>query len=283
MYSDFASSSEVRRRGGNNSASFEAQSTFSVSSNPSPTFGSELYEAPIAMATASGRDRTSEFADTIRYMKGRNMNQVGNGHSLTAKNRNELLAQKSREFMNIAASISRDIAFTYAKLDQLTMLARKRTLFDDRPQEIQELISVIKQDTSALNRQIDKLSQISKAQQQTLRSKHQATHSSTVVAALQIRLASMTSKFKETLEVRSENLRESKSRREQFSQGAVTRSLPQSAMDGFPSGSVIARVAMDDDEASKANGQVNHEVLDYSHMHTIFYPRSQFQWMILKQ
>ena len=137
------------------------------------------------------------------------------------------------------------------------MLAKRRTLFDDRPQEIQELVNIIKEDTSALNRQIEQLSQISKAQQRTLRSKHQATHSSTVVAALQIKLATMTSNFKQVLEVRSENLRESKSRREQFSQGAVTRSMPQSAMNGFPSGSVLAQAAMEDDEAAaKANGQV---------------------------
>ena len=157
--------------------------------------------------------------------------------------------------MTIAKSIGQDIAKTYTKLEKLTLLAKRRTLFDDRPQEIQELISIIKQDTSALNRQIDQLSRISKAQQQTLRSKHQATHSTTVVAALQLRLASMTSAFKEVLEVRSENLRESKNRREQFSQGAVTRSLPESAMNGFPSGSVL--MAMEDDEAaSRNNGQV---------------------------
>ena len=75
----------------------------------------------------------------------------------------------------------------------------------------------------------------------------------------------MTSDFKQVLEVRSENLRESKSRREQFSQGALTRSLPQSAMDGFPSGSALARVAMDDDEAAaKANGQVRFQQVFFS-------------------
>ena len=136
------------------------------------------------------------------------------------------------------------------------MLAKRRTLFDDRPQEIQELIDIIKQDTAALNRQIGQLSEISRTQQQTLKSKHQATHSNTVVAALQLRLASMTSDFKQVLEVRSDNLRESKSRREQFSQGAVTRTLPDSAMNGFPSGSVLAQAMQDDEVVSSSNGQV---------------------------
>ena len=64
----------------------------------------------------------------------------------------------------------------------------------------------------------------------------------------------MTSDFKQVLEVRSENLKESKSRREQFSQGAVTKSLPQ--MNGYPSGGSVLAQAIQDDEASK-NGQVN--------------------------
>ena len=68
----------------------------------------------------------------------------------------------------------------------------------------------------------------------------------------------MTSDFKQVLEVRSENLRESKSRREQFSQGAVTHSMPQ--MDGYPNGSVLATAAMDDDEAAAAAAQSNGEV-----------------------
>jgi len=258
MYSDFSNTSEVRRRGGNSTTTgFDQRSpaTFSTSPNPSPTYGLDNIESFAKMASNSGRDRTSEFTATVKSLRGRNLMALPNGQNHTNKSRNELLAQQSRQFMNIAASIGRDIASTYTKLEKLTLLAKKRTLFDDRPQEIQELIGIIKQDTSALNKQIDQLNKISKAQQQTLRSKHQATHSTTVVAALQLRLASMTSDFKQVLEVRSENLRESKSRREQFSQGAVTHSMPQ--MDGYPAGSVLATAAMDDDEAAaQSNGQV---------------------------
>jgi syntaxin 5 len=215
------------------------------------------------MTSNSGRDRTGEFAATVRSLKGRSINQMGVSNNnggpapISASTKHGLLAKQSQEFMTIAASIGKDIAKTYTKLEKLTLLAKRRTLFDDRPQEIQELISIIKDDTNALNRQINQLCQISKAQQQTLRSKHQASHSTTVVAALQLRLASMTSDFKQVLEVRSENLRESKSRREQFSQGAVTRTMPQSATNGFPNGSVLEQAQLDD-EASKANhnGQV---------------------------
>ena len=48
---------------------------------------------------------------------------------------------------------------TYAKLEKLTLLARRKTLFDDRPREIQELTFIIKEDMNALNRQIGQLQQ----------------------------------------------------------------------------------------------------------------------------
>ena len=38
-----------------------------------------------------------------------------------------------------------DISNTYAKLEKLTILAKKKSLFDDRPVEIQDLTYIIKQ------------------------------------------------------------------------------------------------------------------------------------------
>ena len=51
------------------------------------------------------------------------------------------------------------------------------------------------------------------------------------------------------LEVRTENLKEGKSRQDMFAaQGAVVNnSMPQSAVSGFHSGSVLAAAAADDD------------------------------------
>ena len=184
------------------------------------------------------------------------------------------LTRQSAEFMKIARSIGRDITSTYTKLEKLTLLARRKTLFDDRPQEIQELTFIIKEDMNMLNRQIGQLQQIAKAQRsQGLQGRHQQSHSSTVVVALQSKLASMTSSFKEVLEVRTENLKESKSRQEKFSQGYVTSTLPQSAiqvgqytsscamlvfnfavLQGFHSGSVLAAMEDDERQASAANG-----------------------------
>ena len=38
-----------------------------------------------------------------------------------------------------------DISNTFAKLEKLTILAKKKSLFDDRPVEIQDLTYIIKQ------------------------------------------------------------------------------------------------------------------------------------------
>ena len=94
-------------------------------------------------------------------------------------------------------------------------------IFLCRPQEIQELTFIIKEDMNALNRQISQLQQIARAQQAEAagRGKHQATHSGSVVVTLQSRLANMTSEFKNVLQVRTENLKESRTRQQQFSQG----------------------------------------------------------------
>lgn len=98
-------------------------------------------------------------------------------------------------------------------------VAKKKTLFDDRPQEIQELTYIIKGDLNALNQQIARLQDISKDQRRTTNGKHLVSHSSNMVLALQSKLASMSTDFKQILEVRTENLKHQKTRRDQFSQG----------------------------------------------------------------
>lgn len=46
----------------------------------------------------------------------------------------------------------------------MPLVARRKTLFDDRPVEIAELTYVIKQDLSALNSQISSLQSLTKSQ-----------------------------------------------------------------------------------------------------------------------
>lgn len=82
-------------------------------------------------------------------------------------------------------------------------MAKKRTLFDDRPQEIQELTYIIREDITNLNKQIAHLQGFMKKQQQNQQQNTKA-HSANVVVALQSKLANMSSEFKQVLEVRTE-------------------------------------------------------------------------------
>lgn len=100
-------------------------------------------------------------------------------------------------------------------------MAKRKSLFDDRTAEIQELTYIIKGDLSSLNQQIAQLQDVSKKQRNFTSGKHLQSHSSSVVLALQSKLATMSTDFKQILEVRTENLKHQKSRREQFSQGGL--------------------------------------------------------------
>ncbi|XP_020804547.1 syntaxin-5 [Drosophila serrata] len=163
----------------------------------------------------AARDRTGEFANAIRSLQSRNITRAVN----IRDPRKAKQVQSYSEFMMVARFIGKNIASTYAKLEKLTMLAKKKSLFDDRPQEIQELTYIIKGDLNALNQQIARLQDISKDQRRHTNGKHLVSHSSNMVLALQSKLASMSTDFKQILEVRTENLKQQKTRRDQFSQG----------------------------------------------------------------
>ncbi|XP_068632656.1 syntaxin-5 [Battus philenor] len=165
-------------------------------------FLEEIVFEPIMAA----RDRTNEFAATVRSLQCRSQSKP----VVRDKRKAEVLETYS-QFMSMAKVISKNITSTYAKLEKLALLAKKKSLFDDRPVEIHELTYIIKGDLNSLNQQIARLGTMPKGH----RSMH--SHSSSVVLALQSRLASMSNQFKQVLEVRSENLKHQNNRREQFS------------------------------------------------------------------
>ncbi|TDG45386.1 hypothetical protein AWZ03_008152 [Drosophila navojoa] len=197
----------------NNSSNNYEKSVYNFGGNSTQVEAEEIEEPEIFIMAA--RDRTGEFANAIRSLQSRNITRAVN----IRDPRKAKQVQSYSEFMMVARFIGKNIASTYAKLEKLTMLAKKKSLFDDRPQEIQELTYIIKGDLNALNQQIAKLQDISKDQRRTTNGKHLVSHSSNMVLALQSKLASMSTDFKQILEVRTENLKHQKTRRDQFSQG----------------------------------------------------------------
>ncbi|KAJ2821189.1 Integral membrane protein SED5 [Coemansia erecta] len=146
------------------------------------------------------RDRTTEYRSLVTALRKRQQSPP------TAKASHPQAS--FGEFSKHAGAIGKDIQSTTVLLEQLATLARGKTIFDDRTREINRI--------AAINGKIMSLQQLQR-QQNGSHSGQQATeHHSNVVLSLQSQLASTSAVFKDVLELRSESLKESGSRKEQF-------------------------------------------------------------------
>jgi syntaxin 5 len=121
----------------------------------------------------------------------------------------------------MAAGIGKDISSTNLKLGKLAQLAKRKTLFDDRPVEISELTFIIKQDIANINKQIAGLQSYVKQRNaqgnsNSPENKQVDEHNHNVVMLLQSKLAKTSMGFKDVLEIRTQNMKESKDRTDQF-------------------------------------------------------------------
>nr|XP_008120911.1 PREDICTED: LOW QUALITY PROTEIN: syntaxin-5 [Anolis carolinensis] len=179
-----------------------------------PADASPAAPPPPQWDTMSCQDRTQEFLSACKSLQSRQ-----NGLQL---NKPVLSAVRQRsEFSVMAKRIGKDLSNTFAKLEKLTILAKRKSLFDDKAIEIEELTYIVKQDINSLNKQIAQLQNLSRPNA-SQSGRHVLTHSNTVVVSLQSKLASMSNDFKSVLEVRTENLKQQKTRREQFSRPPVS-------------------------------------------------------------
>jgi syntaxin 5 len=204
---------------------------------------------------SNGRDRTSEFQSTVKTFATRR-NGIDGPRQLAINRR--LNAQTALEqrgiFMQQAKKIGNDLSQTFLKLEQLSLIAKQSSLFNDKSMEIQDLTLSIKQDISNLNRQIAELQQYMK-NTNGYKSKNSQTHSNSVVFVLQSKLATMSNDFKQVLEARTQNLKDQKARRDNFSRNTVASSLsaPSPIVNG-------RRSILTSDENSTSNG--GHAVID---------------------
>jgi syntaxin 5 len=102
-------------------------------------------------------------------------------------------------------------------------VAKRKTLFDDKPVEIAELTYVIKQDLAQINSAISSLQSFVRSSTSTTST---AEHSNNVVVMLQGKLADVSVGFKEVLEVRTRNIQASRARTEKFVSGVRPASPP---------------------------------------------------------
>ncbi|KAF2738488.1 syntaxin-5 [Polyplosphaeria fusca] len=178
------------------------------------------------------QDRTDEFRQILAQAQKRQ------AHSKVGAQRQSLLSSQQKaeangntrqrqrsEFARKAADVGRGISGTMAKLERLAQLAKRKTLFDDRPVEINELTFVIKQDLSQLTGQIKSLQDLTVKQHPRPGANDQeGEHSQHVVQLLQGKLKDVTGNFKEVLEVRTKNIQASRSRTENFISSAASHS-----------------------------------------------------------
>jgi len=198
-------------------------------------------ETPAAAAVdsidMSCRDRTGEFLSAVKSLQSSSTIQKPNGYHVNRYATEDGRTAKPSPFTLLSRQIGRDISNTFNKLEKLAILAKRKSLFNDKPVEIQELTYIIKQDIKNLNQQIANLHQfVNRTDSNT--SKNVQTHSHTVVMSLQSKLAHMSKDFKHVLEVRTENMKAQKNRREQFSQGALAETIPST---DIPSSSLLHR------------------------------------------
>lgn len=182
-----------------------------------PEFRKVLAEAQKQQARSkAGAQRQSFLTDSQR--RAANASPLQNGSADGATRRRGARS----EFARNAAQIGRGITGTMEKLERLAQLAKRKTLFDDRPVEIAELTYVIKQDLASLNQQISSLQTLQKSGRPSGGAgggggtEQEGEHNKNVVVLLQGKLADVGVNFKEVLEVRTKNIQASRNRTDQF-------------------------------------------------------------------
>lgn len=139
-------------------------------------------------------------------------------------------AHKS-EFIARAKRISAGITATAGKLQRLSQLAKRTSMFDDPAVEINELTGLIKADIQGLNGALSDLSTF-QGRQAGSGNRQVASLSTNTVDDLRARLKDTTASFRDVLTLRQENLRVHQGRRQLFSATPEGRPFPAPARPG---------------------------------------------------
>ncbi len=185
------------------------------------------------MAVHSIQNRTGEFQAILATAKRRQASaKVGSQRRSLLTDEQKAAAgegdgkPRRSEFARRAAEIGRGIGATMGKLERLAQLAKKKTMFDDNPVQVNELTFVVKQDLSSLNQQISALQALTRQEHpKGSKADQEGEHNRNVLVLLQGRLSSVGADFKDILEVRTKNIAASRSRTEHFV-SAVSQGVP---------------------------------------------------------
>eukprot|EP00928_Gymnodinium_smaydae_P072959 TRINITY_DN56231_c0_g1_i1.p1 TRINITY_DN56231_c0_g1~~TRINITY_DN56231_c0_g1_i1.p1 ORF type:complete len:290 (+),score=64.04 TRINITY_DN56231_c0_g1_i1:83-952(+) len=165
-------------------------------------------------------DRTAEFRSIMRELSAKGA--VPGAECLDGP----ASPQVQSELNIYSAQIGSEIHQASLKVQELRKMARKKDIFNDRSQEIQELTYSVNNDIKALDVKLEALAQ--KARGSGYNKSSQA-HSSNMVDTLKTRLLEVTKDFKDALEDRSKTLEVQDRRRQMYSanQGGVSNPFAQ--------------------------------------------------------
>ncbi|KAJ2020740.1 Integral membrane protein SED5 [Coemansia sp. S100] len=179
------------------------------------------------------RDRTNEYRSLVSALRKRQQLKAETG-AIDANGSKRQANAAHSEFSRHAGAIGKDIQDTTLLLERLAALARAKTIFDDKTSDINALTTQVKQRIAGINGKIMSLQALQRKQGTGANtsgsgSGQQASeHHSNIVMSLQSQLASTSTVFKDVLEMRSERLRASGNRKEQFigTSAAAAGSMP---------------------------------------------------------
>jgi len=143
------------------------------------------------MINVDPRDRTDEFCKILQTVE------------FKSKPLPPPKISKKTEFYIIANEVGIGINQTADKLQRLAELAKRKSLFDDQSEEIQDLTASINENIKKLNDQLSILQQSNNER----RNKQTSSHNETIIDTLKFQLKNTTKKFSNILEMRTQSLK----------------------------------------------------------------------------
>ncbi|XP_047966518.1 syntaxin-31 [Salvia hispanica] len=177
-----------------------------------------------AVGASPFRDRTSEFVSLSQTLR----RIGGNAAAPPPPQLNESIAvtPDRSEFNKKASRIGLRVHQTAQKIDRLSNLTKRSSIFDDRSKENEELTALIKNDITALNMAISELQNV-----QTMEvadgnyTGDRVVHLTAVCDDLKNRLMNVTKQFQDVLTTTTKNIKARENRKQLFST-SVSRENP---------------------------------------------------------
>ena len=162
-------------------------------------------------------DRSDEFAALVERARSDPSVQASAQPPPVRQNARGAVAS-AKQFNAAAAEIAREIRRTSSQLEALTKLVQKKSLFDDKSEQINQLTGEVKLSIANLNAKSNSLEQFVRSQQAAVGAKQAVVHSVRVVDQLHGNLKDTTKQFMGVLEVRTASMKQQQARKSQLTE-----------------------------------------------------------------